>query len=380
MQTQAALQRESTTNGAVLNIAFELSNKTWKLAASDGNRDKFKTIDARNLEALEKTIAWFKEKLGLGEEVLVRTCYEAGRDGFWLDRYLKEAGIENLVVDAGSIEVPRRKRRSKTDQIDAKNLLRLLMRYHGGDKKTWSVVRVPSVEAEDARRLHRELEELGEEKTRHTNRIRSLLITQGIDVKVGRGFPELFEAIELWDGTGLKEGLKGEIEREYKRLELVKEQIRELERKRQALVKAAEDEAVRKVRRLQQLKGIGVHGAWVLTMESFGWRNFQNRREVGGSAGLTGTPYDSGESEKEQGISKAGNGRVRKLMVQLAWCWLQHQPRSKLSRWFFRRFSQGGKRMRRVGIVALARKLLIALWNFVERGIVPERALLKASI
>jgi transposase len=236
----------------------------------------------------------------------------------------------------------------------------------------WSVVRVPTPEQEDARRMHRELERLGRERTAHINRIRALLVLDNLRVKYVGG--RLWQ--RWWNNHAgeLRPGVRAEIERESLRLSLVRAQMRAIEaEQREALDSNAEPQVVR----LAQLRGIGMSSGWLLVKELFGWRSFRNRREVAGCLGLTPSPYASGKSETEQGISKAGNRRVRALMVELAWSWLRYQPESELSQWFNRRFAGGGKRMRRIGIVALARRLAIALWRYLEHGLIPQGAQLK---
>jgi transposase len=378
-KTQETLRRNVSTKAAVLHVAFELSNSKWKLGFSDGNKMRFKSIDARNLEQLGEEIEKAKSRFRLDDDVRIVSCYEAGRDGFWLHRYLLSHGIRNVVVDSSSIEVNRRKRRAKTDRIDARKLLNMLMRYHGGERKLWSVVRVPSVEAEDGRQLSRELESLNKERTRHRNRIRGLLIREGLEVKnpSGKKFLEELDSLCTWDGKGLPGDFKARIVREYERLRMVEEQMGILRKEREKRVGSADTLSMRKVAQLRTLYGIGVTSSWDFVMEMFGWREFRNRREVGAFAGLTPTPYDSGGSQREQGISKAGRGRIRALNIQIAWGWLRFQPQSKLSQWYQERFAGGGSRMRRIGIVAVARKLLIDLWRYLEYGVVAEGARLR---
>jgi transposase len=264
--------------------------------------------------------------------------------------------------------------------MDVKKLVRQLVRYWRGERDVWSVVRVPSPEAEDNRQLHRGLEVLKEERKQHRVRIQSVLFTQGIDVKVGAKFLANLEALRCWNKQPLPEEMRQRIQAEYHRLQLVEVQIRELKAKQAEQVRAAQQNAAQdKVRRLQQLMGIGLGSSCIFVMELFGWRQFQNRRQLAAAVGLTPTPYNSGDSVREQGISRSGNRRIRKLLIEIAWAWLRFQPNSQLSQWYQARFAKGGKRMRRIGIVALARRLLIALWRYLEGGIVPEGALLKAT-
>lgn len=389
--TQAALERQDTGSEQVLYMAFELSHTTWKLAFGIGGNPRIIQIPARDLKRLSEEIGRAKKRFSLVEEARVVSCYEAGRDGFWIHRYMLSAGIENIVVDSSSIEVNRRQRRAKTDRIDATKLYTMLVRHARGEKGVWSVVRVPSREDEDERRTHRELERLQKERGAHSARIKSLLVTQGIVAEVNRNLSKLLGSVRLWDGSPLSPQLKAEIGREYSRMEEVDRQIREIHKLQRDMVNAARGEEeeeltpsasqgqkVQMVRGLTCLRGIGERSAWPLVYE-FLWRGFANRREVAGAAGLVGTPYDSGGSVREQGISKAGNKRTRRLMVEVSWYWLRYQPGSAITEWFNKRFAQGGKRMRRIGIVGVARRLLIALWKYARFGEVPEGARFKEA-
>jgi transposase len=335
------------------------------------------TVDAGDVDAVSREIARGKARFGLEAKARVVSCYEAGRDGFWLHRYLVKEGIENRVVDSSSIEVNRRSRRAKSDSLDVRKLLGMLVRYDNGDVNVWRVCRVPTVAEEDARRLHRELERLKKERTGHINRIRALLMLHGCRLSTWRNFLEQLSQLRGRSGDELPTELKGELVREYERLELVKTQVDRLETEQLARLKKPTTDSEHKVLLLTQLCGVGPISAWVFVHELFGWRKFNNRRQLAGAVGLTPTPYQSGDSDREQGVSKSGTPRVRTMMVEIAWGWLRHQPMSKLSRWFEERFGHGKGRMRRVGIVALARRLLIALWQFVENGVVPDGALLK---
>jgi len=365
---------------STLYLAFELGNEKWKLGFTIGlgQRPRERTSDAGDLPALQAEIRLAKKRFGLPHTARVLSCYEAGRDGFWLHRYLLARGVENLVVDASSIEVPRRAKRAKTDRLDLGKLLTMLIRFDCGEKKVWSVVHVPSLEAEDKRHLHRELATLKTDRTRHINRIKGLLVGQGVRIPVKADFLERLESIRLWNGSPLPAGLRSRLEREYAGLQFVAQQIKELEAERKELIRTSTDPSVEKVRQLLRLRGIGDNSAWLYVMEFFGWRSFRNRREVGALAGLTPTPHQSGDESREQGISKAGNRPVRAMAIEIAWGWLRHQPHSDLSRWFQQRFGHGSKRMRKIGIVALARKLLVALWRYLEYGEIPAGAQLKA--
>jgi transposase len=336
-------------------------------------------MPARDLPRLQEEIAKAKQRFRLPATVPVRSCYEAGRDGFWLDRYLRACGIHNCVVDSSSIEVNRRQRRAKTDRLDAGKLLNLLLRYHNGEMKVWSVVRVPSVAAEDARQLHRELQELKDERTEHVNRIKGLLASQGLKApEVNKDLARWLGVARLWDGSAVPLELQQRLLRELERWQLLGRHIRTLEEERRQRIRCDETLHVDKVRNLLALWGMGINGAWLLMYELFAWRQFDNRKQLGGCVGLTPTPYQSGDSRREQGISKAGNRRLRRLMVELAWCWLRWQPNSELSCWYQSRFGVGNGRSRKIGIVALARKLLIAMWKYVEYGQVPAGARLSS--
>ena len=378
MSIRAARTIEATTAEGVLYMAFELGHRKWHIRFSDGIRGRDIVIPARDLGRLWEEIGKAKKKFDLGEGAEVRSCYEAGWDGFWLHRHLVGEGVQNLVVDSASIEVNRRRRRAKTDRLDAAKLLAMRIRHESGER-VWSVVRVPEEEAEDVRHLGREVERLKKEVRQHRSRIESLLVTQGVVEKVQRGFRERLERLRRWDGGRLPEHLQEVLVREYERLELCQRHLREVVRRQREMVEAGESEAMRKVAALAELRGIGSRSSWVFATEVFGWRQFRNRKELASCVGVTPMPYQSGNYSREQGISKAGNRRVRWLLVEIAWGWLRHQPDSRLSRWFVERFAGGGSRMRRIGIVAMARKLLIALWHYVEHGAVPEGAKFKAA-
>lgn len=376
MDTTTLIAQTKQAADRRLYIAFELAQRHWRLAFTDAvERPRLVTIEAGDQVAVKAAIAKARTHFGLNEAAPVVSCYEAGRDGFWLHRWLLECGVENLIVDSGSIEVNRRQRRAKTDRLDALKLLSMLMRYVGGERRVWTVLHVPTPEQEDARRPHRERERLERERLAHSNRIRGLLMLHNIRVKTigGAKWRQRLEALR----SHLPAQLWAEIGRENERLTLLLEQIGALEAEREQSLAQA-DPMRDTTAKLVKLVSIGPTSAWVLTREVF-WRTLRNRREVANCAGLAPTPYASGESAREQGISKAGNRRVRVLMVQLAWCWLRYQPRSALAQWFNARFAGGGSRIRRIGIVALARRLLIALWRYVEYGVIPEGATLKTQ-
>lgn len=367
---------ECSADGGTLYVALELSAREWKLACTVGAgvRPRLRTIRAEAWETLPRELAQARRHFRLAATAPVVSCYEAGRDGFWLHRYLTALGVTNVVVDAASIEVTRRARQAKTDRLDAGRLLDLLIRARTG-APSWRVVHVPADADEDRRQPVRERRTLRAERTRVRNRIRGLLATQGVRVAPRRDFLARLAAARRWDGTGVPPGLQARLTREWAALEAVEARLALVEPGRAA----ATTPALPAVTRLQALRGIGDAGATTLGVEVFAWRTFRNRREVGGFLGLTPTPYASGTLRHEQGISKVGPPALRALLVQLAWQWLRYQPRSALTLWYQQRFGGGGPRARRIGIVALARRLWIALWRYVTQDVLPVGAVLKAA-
>jgi transposase len=366
----------TTTQPATLYIALELSQDKWLLACATqaAEKPRFRSLPARDLTRLQEEIAKAKQRFRLPADAPVCTCYEAGRDGFWLHRALTSLGIVNVVVDSGAIEVNRRYRRAKNDPLDAAKLLNLLCRYHGGERKVWSVVNVPTAADEDRRQLHRGLKDLQRQQTECSNRIKGLLASQGLDAPVDAHFRATLAALRDWAGQPVPAGLQERLLQEFAIWEALHRQVRDAANEQERRLREGQEPYLDKVRRLMGLKAIGVRGAWILVLELFAWRDIKSGKELGALVGLTPTPYDSGRSEREQGISKAGNKHVRGLIVELAWLWRRWQPGSALSRWYERRFGSGNRRARKVGIVALARKLLVALWRYAERGELPEGA------
>lgn len=379
-----------------LYLVFELSNKNWKLGFScDGFKGvRIVDVPAGDLFLLEVKISQTLAKWSLSKDETIVTMYEAGRDGFWLDRYLKSKSRLSHIVDPGSIETKRRKKQIKTDRIDVRKLMNTFKRFLGGEQDACSMVRVPSLEQELAMRLGREIKRIQKEEKAHASVIGSLLKLHGIELNSYRDgwskFADNLDSYQQYNSQALPELLRDELLREHQRLMLAQQQRKALEKQRAnhikggAFLEAASEELnyQQKVQlqsyRLCKLCGIAEVGSHTLVTEFFGWRDFENVRQVGACAGLVGCPFNSGEAECEQGISKAGNKRVRSLIIQLAWGWIRFQPQSELSLWFKRRFALGGKRMRRKGIVALGRKLLIALWKYLQHDTIPEGALLKA--
>lgn len=372
---------ESTAVPACLLLAFELSERTWKVGFTigRGQRPRLRQIPAGAVDRLAEEIARAKSRFGLPGDAPVVSCYEAGREGFWLHRYLVAQGVRNAVVDSSSIEVNRRARRAKTDRLDLVGLLRLLERYVEGEDRVWHVVRVPTVAEEDARHVHRVRETLQQERTRLINRLHGLLTTQGVTIPLRADFLDRLAAVTGWDGTPLPAGLCQRVRYVWAQLVFLNAQLADIDATRAALATDPETATGRCVAQLQTLQGIGAVGAWTLSTEIFGWRQIRNGRELGALVGVVPAPYQSGATSHDQGITRAGNRHVRRMIVQLAWSWLRYQPTSALSRWYRARFSQT-PRLRRIGIVALARKLLIAWWRYLETGTVPEGAILKPRV
>jgi transposase len=374
--TQAVLGIEPITESRTLHVALELSSSKWLLAFSDGSstKPKIHQIDAGDVNALDKKIAAVRKAYRLATGPVV-SCYEAGRDGFWIHRMLEARGIRNTVVDPATLARGRVGRSPKTDKLDAVALVQMLVRAERGERGVWTFVRVPTEEQEDPRRLARYRHVLMVECGQHGNRIASLLLTVGVKVD----YPQRttlahLAGLKQWNGTPLPSGLVEELELEIQRLVLVRAQLAALDKK---LKVATELDPLSK--KLMSLKGVGEKSARILSTEC-GWRDFRNGREVGAFAGLVGTPFRSGSLARDQGISKAGNRRVRRVMVELAWFWVKHQPTSELTKWFHARIgAKPTSRQKRVAVVALARKLLVALWRCMKYDVIPAGAELKAA-
>lgn len=379
-------QNAAARDGAVVFVAMELSKSAWLLAvqASPSGKMSSHRLEGGDIVGLLDLLRRLqaREQRAAGKDAQIILGYEAGYDGFWLQRRLAAEGITCWVMDPGSLQVDRRARRAKTDRLDAAMLLRALMAWCRGDRSACRMVQVPSVEREDARRTHRERQRLIAERVQHVNRIKGLLAAQGIyDCQpLRRDRWERLDELRTGDGRVLPRCLRREIEREFRRLELVLKQIETIEAERDAAVAApaVDDADAAKVTLLSQLGGIGTELATVLVREAL-YRPFANRREVAAYAGLTPSPYDSGGRHRDQGISKAGNPLLRKAMVELAWLWLRYQPDSALARWFTERVGAVRGRIRKITAVALARKLLVALWKYVTTGLVPQGARLKPA-
>jgi transposase len=379
MMSKTTRPDECTANPTIY-LAFELGARTWKLALSTdrGARPRHYTVEAGHLSAVWAAVGRARARWQLGPTTPVVSCYEAGRDGFWLHRALEAAGVRNLVVDPASIERDRRAKAVKTDRVDAERLLELLQRWAAGHQRL-RVVRVPSVEEEDARQREREVGVVKGVRVAVRNRITSLLVAQGVRTAVRADFGTQVATWRTGDGRPLPPRLQERLQREWEEVQALTRRIATVEAARGRDLRAGATPAAQQTRALMQLKGIGATSAALFVDEFFAWRRFRNGREVGALAGLTPTPYQSGTSVREQGISKAGNWRVRAMAVEIAWCWLQFQPESTLARWYRRRFGGGPARLRRIGIVALARKLLVALWRYLEAGVIPDGATFKTA-
>lgn len=367
-------------------VAIELSRKSWLMTLHSPDKDrmsrhKLEGGDHAGLLALiERVRARAAQALGAAPAVV--SCYEAGYDGFWLHRLLTAAGVTNYVFDPASIAVEQRARRAKTDRIDGEQMLRTLMAYCRGEPRVVRIVHVPSPEEEDARRASRERHRLIKEQTAHTNRIKALLRLLGMAVGNPRRRDWLtwVAAQRDWQGQAVPPHTMAELRHEHRRLMLVREQIAALEEAPAAQAEPT-PAAARMAERedlLLRLKGLGPVFAATLVKEVL-YKDFRNRREVAAYCGLAPSPWQSGGMDREQGISKAGNPRARHKAIELAWLWLRHQPNSALTQWFLQRIVNGGPRGKRVAIVALARKLIVALWRYLETGLVPEQAVLKAK-
>ncbi|HEX3524188.1 MAG TPA: IS110 family transposase [Stellaceae bacterium] len=372
-----------TQFGAIF-VSLELSRSNWlvtSLSPGKGEKMSKHSVTAGDTAELMKLFAELKRKAAIrtGQTYPIITIQEAGLDGFWLHRVLQQEGIESHVVDPASIATPRRRRRAKTDRLDGETLLRACLAYKRGEPRVCAMVVAPSPEEEDRRRLCRERRTMIEERITHVNRIKGLLFAQGISdyAPLRRDRRTRLAALRTGDGRELPSHLRAQIDRELDRIELLLEHIKTVEAAQDALLAATsnptgQQAAPEPVAMLLALRGVGANFAAVLWSEAF-YRQFSNRRQVAAYAGLAATPWQSGGIRHEQGVSKAGNPRLRTTMIQLAWLWIRHQPQSALTRWFKERSQQG----RKSAIVALARKLLVALWKYVTAGVVIEGAVMK---
>lgn len=365
-------------------VSLELSRKTWlitSLSPGAGEKMSKHSVESGNIADLFARLAQLREKTRTrtGQDYPIITIQEAGLDGFWIHRVLQSEGIESWVVDAASILVSRRRRRVKTDRIDGETLVRTLLAYKRGEPRVCSMVKAPTPEEEDRRRICRERKTLTAERIEHVNRIRGLLFAQGVGdyEPLRRNRRARLDELKTGDGRPLPVHLKAQISRELDRLEIILAQVKAVEAERDALLEPAAEQASAPATMIAQLRGIGPEFAGVLWSEGL-FRHFDNRRQLAAYAGLAPTPWKSGSIDHEQGVSKAGNPRLRTTMIQVAWLWLRHQPESALSLWFQERVQRNGGRLKRTTIVAMARKLLVALWRYATSGVVIEGALLKA--
>src|SRR5688572_21557791 len=373
----AMTRPEMSVSEPTLFVAFELSKKSWKLAMTSGLgvEPRVKTVAGSDLAAVERVLHEGRRRFGLPAAARVVSCYEAGRDGFWIHRALVAMGIANRVVDSASIEVNRRARHAKTDRLDALKLVTMLVRVCYGEKRVWSEVRVPTVAAEAARQVSRERTALTQDQTRLVNQLRGWLATWGATLPSHRR-GAWWTAVRDWAGAALPAEVQARLARAEGRLQALAAQIAELDVQQDGALTTATPTSP--LRQLVGLKGVATTSASVLLDEGLVWRGFRNRRQIGGLLGFAPTPYDSGDTAHEQGISRAGNARLQAISIQLAWNWVRWQPHSALTQWYRANFGKG-KRARRIGIVAVARKLVIALWRYVTSGVVPEGAIVKGA-
>jgi transposase len=370
--------------GAIF-ASMELSRSIWLITSlSPGGGEKMSKHSMRggDVGGLLERFAQLREKAQArtGRNFPIIVIQEAGLDGFWIHRVLQSEGIESHVVDPASVATSRRRRRAKTDRIDGEALLRTLLAYKRGEPRVCAMVKAPTPEEEDHRRLCRERKVLTAERVQHVNRIKGLLFAQGVSgyKPLRRDRRRRLDELRTGDGRPLPKHLKDQISRELDRLELLLEQIKAAETERDALLAAQKVVAPAPAAMLLDIKGIGPEFAAILWSEGL-FRHFDNRRQIASYAGLAPTPWQSGSVDHEQGVSKAGNPRLRTTLIQLAWLWLRHQPQSALALWFKERVTRNGGRLKKTTIVALARKLLVALWKYVTAGVVIEGAVMKAA-
>ncbi len=373
-----------TDLGAIF-VSLELSRSTWlitSLSPAGGEKMSKHVVRGGDVAGLLERFTQVREKARTrtGKVFPFVVIQEAGLDGFWIDRVLRNEGIESHVVDPASIATSRRHRRAKTDRIDGEALVRALLAYKRGEPRVCAMVKAPTPEEEDRRRVCRERKVLIAERVRHVNRVKGLLFSQGISgyEPLRRDRRERLDTLQTGDGRPLADHLKAQVRRELDRLELLLEQIKAVETERDVLLATQQVAVPAPAAMLLGIKGIGPEIAAILWSEGL-FRHFDNRRQVASYAGLAPTPWQSGSIDRDQGVSKAGNPRLRTTLIQLAWLWLRHQPKSALALWFEERVKRTGGRLKKTTIVALARKLLVALWKYVTAGVAIEGAVMKAA-
>lgn len=381
----------STQFDSCLYVSIELSKSNWKLAFVTVSSSKFRLVDlkAGDFFRLESEFIKAKQHFGLALDAPVVSCYEAGRDGFWIHRKLTSIKVTNFVIESSSLEVDRRQKQRKTDRLDARKMVFALRRYHHqAEQSALRPIRVPSPQDEDLRNLQRCLQSVRREKRRLMTRIKGLLFAQGICLEqIDSDFESFVDHAPTGDGRDLGKYLAQSLKLDFQRLQLCVSQIRDLESQRAKLIRSANQDTPQQVTsdsvevadRLLDLRGIGAETAWTLSTELFSWRQFRNRKQLAALVGLVPTPFSSGQLNREQGISKSGRSELRALLVEVSWLWLRYQPESRLSRWYEQKVRGQGKRVRRIAIVALARKLLIALWKYSMRGEVPDNVIFKTD-
>ncbi|MFC4595646.1 IS110 family transposase [Sphingobium tyrosinilyticum] len=379
-----ALTAIRTDLGAIF-VSMELSRSIWlitSLLPGSGEKLSKHVVRAGDIAGLMARFTQLRAKArartGCSYPIIV--IQEAGLDGFWIHRVLCKEGIESHVVDPASIATSRRRRRAKTDRIDGEALVRALLAHKRGEPRVCAMVRVPTPEEEDRRRICRERKVLLADRIRHVNRLKGLLFAQGVTgyQPLRRDRRERLEELMTGDGRPLPMHLKVQIGRELDRLELLLEQIRAVESERDTLLAAEPTAMPAPAAMLLDIKGIGPEFAAILWSEGL-FRHFANRREVAAYAGLAPTPWQSGSVDREQGVSKAGNPRLRTALIQLAWLWIRNQPQSALTHWYQQRVRLNGGRLKKSTVVALARKLLVALWKYVTAGVIIEGVVMKAA-
>jgi transposase len=383
MATPAATRTDqATTHRPTLFLAFDLGVTTWKLGFTTemAQRPRERPMAAGDVHGLDEEMTRAKRRFGFPDDARVVSGDEAGRDGCWLQRWFVAQGVEHVVVASSSLEVNRRQRRAQTERLDVHQRLAMLLRDVAGEQRVGSIGRVPSMEEEDRRQRHRALATANRDRTRVINRIKGLLASQGLVMPPSGDFRQPLASLRLWDGSPLPAGLRHRLGQEWEHVQVLAQRIGQLEAERRAWMRTAEDASMKKVRQLLTLKGSGPNSAWVFVMEFFGWRAFRHGQDVGALSGLTPTPYASGHTADARGSAKAGNYHIRAMAMELAWGWLRFQPARARTQWYQPRFGHGSSRLRRIGIVALARKLLLALWRVVETGVLPDGAALTAAV